>query len=111
MNGLIFGRRLYADNYGLDITNNELALIYAIISTEEIPPEDAMEIFGVRPKQKKSEPSKNAKYKAVGQAVYVLDAICGVQRKDIAKYLRISASTVRDSLHYIGYHKDRRCRA
>lgn len=111
MNGLIFGHRLYADNYGLDISNNHLALIYAVISTEEIPPEDAMEIFGVRPKQKESEPSKNARYKAVGQAVYVLDAICGVQRKDIAKCLRISANTVRDSLHYIGYHKDRRFRA
>lgn len=105
---MLFGHKLYADNYGLDITNNHLALIYAVISTEYIRSDDAMEIFGVKPEIK--EVYKNSKYKTIGQMVYMLDVICEVPRTEIAKALNISVETLRNSLHHIGAFKDRRFR-
>lgn len=109
MNSTVLGRRLYADNYGLDITNNELALIYAIISAEPIKADQAMDKFGVRPLQK-DDAYKNKPVNTIGQAAFILTRICGLMNKEASIILDVKQDTIRFAMHRIGYYGDGRSR-
>ncbi|MCD7810381.1 MAG: hypothetical protein LUG91_00795 [Ruminococcus sp.] len=102
------GSRLYTDNSGGTITANQLALIYAIIASREVGAGCALRKFGICPPHNVSEREKNAKYRTMGEAAYILIGIYGVLRKDATAALGVHWQLVNRALQYIGYKKDGR---
>lgn len=51
----------------------------------------------------------NAKRNTIGQAVYILNTICCVSKKEISKIFNTDNSTLNLALRHAGIYKDSRC--
>ena len=85
--------------------DNYIALILAILANKTS--DDALRAMDLLPQYTYT---KTPKYKLIGECVYILHNVCGVQKKDIAKVLDVGFQTLNDALKYSGVYTDCRRR-
>lgn len=87
--------------------DNYIALAAAIILN--ITSKEALKLIGLMPEQDDTN-TKDAKYKTLGTIAYILNTICGLDRKQVAEIFDTSVGTINDALRHDGLYRDARCR-
>ena len=87
--------------------DNYIALLLAILANKSS--DEALRRMDLVPQYTYT---KVPKYQIIGQCVYILHNVCGVQKKDIAKILDTSFESLNSALRFSGlYTESRRRRA
>ena len=87
--------------------DNYIALMLAILANKSS--DEALRRMDLVPKYAYT---KVPKYQIIGQCVYILHNVCGVQKKDIAKILDTSFESLNAALRFSGlYTESKRRRA
>lgn len=87
--------------------DNYIALAAAIIL--KITSKEALMLMGLSPERSDAN-TQDAKSKTLGKIAYILNTVCGLQRKQVAEIFQTDVRTINDALKHDGLYRDARCR-